>query len=82
MTTITLENILDTANEAYQCRELRINEPLEQGERGDGLADFLANELRESCEGMRGEALCDTAIHAVTTAINQLEEVRLALWAL
>ncbi|KXS55003.1 MAG: hypothetical protein AWU57_599 [Marinobacter sp. T13-3] len=78
MTNTNIVNqILATANEAYENGECRINEDLPKGERGDTLADFLAIELQEVTEGEpSATAAISSAYAAVDSAIRQLTDVR------
>lgn len=71
-----LEKILDAANAAYEMGEARIDEDLPSGTRGDGLADFIHNEITDvvSGETSPGCALY-ASIAAMTTARNQLNIV-------
>ena len=75
-----VNQILATANEAYNHGEGRINDDLPAGERGDTLADFLAIELREVTEGEpTPSAAIDSAQAATDKAISELMAVRDAL---
>lgn len=82
-TGVTESRIMKAVNSAYEYGELNIDQDLPSGERGDGLADFLATELREVMEGAEtpDEAL-SAAIRAVEVAACQLADVKAALFNL
>lgn len=78
------KSVLRTVNAAYCGGEGRIDEKLERGERGDGLADFIAVELSEVCE----RNVCDeesteevamVALGAMERARKELDDVCSAL---
>lgn len=76
MARLSLRMILKTINESYHGGECRIDENLPPGERGDTLADFLASEVREVCQGKSNAAeMLDAAKRSVGRAVAELESV-------
>lgn len=71
--THTLDEILATADLAYERGEMQLAEQLQVGTRGDLLADFIAHELREVAEG-EGNPL-DAALKSMHSAAAQLIQV-------
>ena len=72
--------ILEIVDRAYNGGDGQIAKELPAGMRGDGLADFLHNEVLEVTEGCEGlTSAIDEARHAIITAINELEDVLSAL---
>ena len=68
--------ILSAANSAYQLGELRIDEDIPRGERGDTLADFIAFEIREVTQGVDDiDAAKDKALRAMNVALEHLQGV-------
>ena len=66
-------DLLVCANAAYcDWDDLRIHEDLPHGVRGDGLADFIATEIREV---MMGENSTRPAVEAIQRAAEQLQHV-------
>lgn len=81
--TISTKTLLAAANQAYADGEMRIDIQLPAGERGDLLADFIANEISEVTEGMEG-AECEMAMiqassEAIESAISKLQDVMNAI---
>lgn len=68
------KKVLRTINHAYCVGEGRIDEELARGERGDGLADFIAIEVREVCE----RQLCEeeSEEEAAMSALGAMERAR------
>ena len=72
------ELLLDVANKAYEGGAAGLN--LDLVNRGNGLADFLRQELIEVTDGAESlEAAIECAISAIRTAIRELTEVKDAL---
>jgi hypothetical protein len=68
--------ILSAADRGYDLGELRIDEDLERGERGDTLADFIAIEIREVTQGIEDfDAAKEEALRAMNVALKQLQDV-------
>jgi hypothetical protein len=78
---INLESLLQAANLAYENGELEIHQPATVlgYARGDGLAEFIHNELTEVCEGEPERAHQNRAVSSIEIAIAQLTKVRDAL---
>jgi hypothetical protein len=77
-----LNAILAAANEAYEEGCCRVDELLPVGARGDGLADFIASELREVCGYggppnvsiyRRAVAAMERAEYQLSCVLNELE---------
>lgn len=64
-------NILAVINGAYVNGELRIDEDLPLGERGDGLADFLRNEVLDITQGITSE---EKAYHETIVALINVQD--------
>lgn len=80
MAKISLRKILNTVNTSYNGGEGRINESLPPGARGDTLADFLAFEIRDVCQGeINPQDMLMAARQAVLKAKEELDDVYLAL---
>ncbi|SDJ09926.1 hypothetical protein [Pseudomonas abietaniphila] len=77
--TLTASEVLQIADEAYEGGEMRISELVSVGERGDSLADFLANELRDVLKD--DDDPTHAAIRALQTAKDQIDNVIGALLA-
>lgn len=69
----TLTKLLELIDSGYSGGEARLAEDLPMGERGDTLADFLAAEVRQCCEGAKDEDMEDIAVIAIDRAITQLQ---------
>lgn len=80
-TDIDITRILEIASQAYDGGEVRLEEDLERGERGDTLADFVAIELRECVDETTGEEAITEAIRCMGNAVDQLQSVLTALEA-
>lgn len=82
---ITTNTVLEAANHAYAEGQLQIDQDLPVGSRGDLLADFIANEIREVTKGMEGHdaqlAISQAASEAIESAIERLQEVHGAISA-
>lgn len=76
-----IQSILDVANISYAEGEGQINQSEEQigHYRGDGLAEFLRNEIIETCKGNAEAEMVDIAAHAVEVAIEELRGVHAAI---
>jgi len=77
-------SVLSAVNDAYCGGEGRIDEALKNGERGDGLADFIAVEIREVCERQvceeeTQEEVAMVALGAMEKAREELDDVCAAL---
>jgi len=77
--TLSASEVLQIADEAYEGGEMRISELVSVGERGDSLADFLANELRDVLKDEVDPI--HAAIRAMQTAKDQIDNVIGALLA-
>ncbi len=74
------KKILSAVNKAYQNGECRINEPISDSDRGDGLASFIRTELIEVCEGEGDPTLqVELSLNAMLSARAQLDDVIIAL---
>jgi hypothetical protein len=68
--------ILSAANRGYEMGELRIDEDLPRGERGDTLAEFVAFEIREVTQGIEDiSAAKEETLRAMNVALTQLQDV-------
>lgn len=71
-----LDLTLEFSNEGYHCGDACLNNPEMDGQRGDGLADFIATELRETLEGVADPALAQEIVrNALEKAVSELEGV-------
>lgn len=71
-----LNTLLKAANEGYENGELDLHIDLGRGNRGDGLADFIAAEIREVIPGQHDfESARQVSINAMETAVRQLQEI-------
>ena len=68
---------LDFANDAYEAGELRLNEQLPMGERGDGLADFIVNELNDVLKDGETDpqVIQETIRNSLELAVRKLKDV-------
>ena len=72
--------MLKAVNESHQNGECRIDEPITDENRGDGLASFIRTEIIEVCEGEDDHALqVELALNAMLSAREQLDDVISAL---
>lgn len=70
------QKILEAANKAYEGGECRIDEDIPAGERGDGLANFIRQEIIEVTEGaINIETAKKIAIINLARAKEQLGKV-------
>lgn len=73
----TTQTILDAVNKTYHSGEGRINQALPNGERGDGLADFMATELADVTKDESDpECAIENADSALELAIKELQDAR------
>lgn len=70
-----VKQMLAAANKAYSNGEQKLDEALPSGERGDTLADFIAIEITEVCEGNDPNDLIHIALRALDSASRQLQSV-------
>lgn len=70
-----LKSILNVINDAYHHGECQLNESLPDGERGDGLADFVFNEVIEANQGEDDTFLVDRTIEVLNKASRDLNKV-------
>lgn len=69
-----VQTLLSTIDAGYSNGESRLDEDLPLGERGDTLADFIAMEIREVCEGESDDNLEAVALAALENAVRQLQD--------
>lgn len=69
-----VQKLLSSIDTGYSNGESRLAEDLPSGARGDGLADFIAVEIREVCEGEADENLEAVALAALDSAVRQLQD--------
>ena len=74
-----LGKILFVADGAYESGAMQLTVDHSPGTRGDGLADFIANELRDVCKGLDDRVMAQEAINALDRAMLSLVEIRIAL---
>lgn len=70
-----VDALLGVIDEAYHGGELRIAEDLPRGERGDGLADFLATEVREVCQGEPWDKIHEATLDALFRVRREIDDV-------
>lgn len=70
-----LDALLSVIDEAYHGGELRIAEDLPRGERGDGLADFLATEVREVCQDEPWDRIHEVTLDALFRVRREIDDV-------
>lgn len=79
MAKISLEEIIEVVDEAYNSEEHLVLRAFKGEQVGDKLAEFLAAELKDTYNPSVAEDSVNTAVHAIRMARNQLEDVALAL---
>jgi len=69
------QTILEVINNYYNNGECRLNEDLPDGERGDGLADFIVNEVKDLTHDGETTTSVYEVIGALLTAKEQLADI-------